>query len=317
MRCCNRNRGSPVITLWLRMPFAPGALVRSAKAPAGYGSKRRPVPSRQRRARWPRPDSAQSERGAMLHVRYAEWYANLFKLEIAEHAWERRLASIADQSVTVSAATRRNFGAYGDRGIERVGGQGDFDHYLLVLLGLGGFSDDQEQALRADCMQFIPVKRIFRNANYLERVLALAGRSCRGVLLRLGACADRHFLRSHRSVARHRATAARSDGMSTTVANRFATKAFGSCAVCRAEVRARFSARRSGGRRWRRAPSLPRALFPARRSAKSAFVSKLAAMRLPRRVPDAPALIGYKKIIEDGMEWSRRAMTSRTMPEMR
>ncbi len=111
--------------------------------------------------------SAQSERGAMLHVRYAEWYANLFKLKVAEHAWERRLASVADQSVTVSAATRRNFGAYGDRGIERVGGQGDFDHYLLVLLGLGGFSDDQEQALRVDCMQFMPVKRIFRNANYL------------------------------------------------------------------------------------------------------------------------------------------------------
>ena len=108
-----------------------------------------------------------SERGAMLHVRYAEWYANLFKLEVGAHEWERRLADIADQSVTVSEATRKSFGAYSGRGIEQAGGRGDFDHYLLVLLGLGGFADDQEQAIRADCVKFFPVKKIFNSANYL------------------------------------------------------------------------------------------------------------------------------------------------------
>ena len=111
-----------------------------------------------------------SERGAMLHVRYAEWYADLFKLEVAAHEWERRLADIADQSVTVSEATRKSFGAYSGRGIEQAGGRGDFDHYLLVLLGLGGFADDQEQAIRADCVKFIPVKKIFKSANYLGEI---------------------------------------------------------------------------------------------------------------------------------------------------
>ena len=30
----------------------------------------------------------------MLHVRYAEWYANLFKLKVPEHEWEQRLAML-------------------------------------------------------------------------------------------------------------------------------------------------------------------------------------------------------------------------------
>lgn len=115
-------------------------------------------------------NSGQMERGAMLHVRYAEWYADLFKLEVQAHEWERRLADIADQSVTVSEATRKSFGAYSGRGIEQAGGQGDFDHYLLVLLGLGGFPADQEQAIRADCVKFIPVKQIFKSANYLGEI---------------------------------------------------------------------------------------------------------------------------------------------------
>ena len=40
-------------------------------------------------------------------------------------------------------------------------------------------------------------------------------------------------------------------------------------------------------------------------------------MRLPRHVPDAPALIAYKKIIDNGLELSKRAMTAVTMAEMR
>ena len=132
----------------------------------GRQSDRRPVSPRQRAGR-PRTKFAQMERGAMLHVRYAEWYADLFKLEVQAHEWERRLADIADQSVTVSEATRKSFGAYSGRGIEQAGGRGDFDHYLVVLLGLGGFADDQEQAISADCVKFIPVKKIFNSANYL------------------------------------------------------------------------------------------------------------------------------------------------------
>jgi hypothetical protein len=261
-------------------------------------------------------DSAQSERGAMLHVRYAEWYANLFKLKVAEHEWERRLASVADQSVTVSEATRRNFGAYGDRGIERVSGQGDFDHYLLVLLGLGGFSDDQEQALRVDCMQFIPVKRIFRNANYLDEIWRwpvdhAAAFSFGLELVLIGiffipidlwiASGDFNAVRRHVEVEVSRFVAKLLAELRSLPRSKFAL-------AFRRVVRAVAA----GGR-----AILTARTFPGPAVGEIPFVSKLAAMRLPRHVPDAPALIAYKKIIDNGLEWSKRAMTAVTMPEMR
>ena len=252
----------------------------------------------------------------MLHVRYAEWYANLFKLKVAEHEWERRLASVADQSVTVSEATRRNFGAYGDRGIERVGGQGDFDHYLLVLLGLGGFSDDQEQALRVDCMQFIPVKRIFRNANYLGEIWRwpvdhAAAFSFGLELVLIGiffipidlwiASGDFNAVRRHVEVEVSRFVARLLAKLRSLPRSKFAL-AFRR--VVRAVV--------AGGR-----AILTARTFPGPAVGEIPFVSKLAAMRLPRHVPDAPALIAYKKIIDNGLELSKRAMTAVTMPEMR
>jgi hypothetical protein len=113
-------------------------------------------------------DAAQRERGAMLHVRYAEWYANVFKLEIEEHQWEERLGNVADQSVTVGEATRRSFTA--GRGVARDDAAGDFDRNLIVLLGLGGFPADQEQALRARCVTVVPVKKVFASANYVSEL---------------------------------------------------------------------------------------------------------------------------------------------------
>jgi hypothetical protein len=249
-------------------------------------------------------------------VRYAEWYANLFKLEIAEHEWERRLASVADQSVTVSEATRRNFGAYGDRGVERVGGQADFDHYLLVLLGLGGFSDDQEQALRTDCMQFIPVKRIFRNANYLGEIWRwpvdhAAAFSFGFELLLIGiffipidlwiASGDFNTVRRHVHEEARRFVAKLLAKLRSFPRSKFAL-------AFRRVVRAVLA----GGR-----AILTARTFPGPAVGEIRFVSKLAAMRLPRHVPDVPALIAHKKIIDNGLEWSKRAMTAVTMPEMR
>lgn len=108
------------------------------------------------------------ERGAMLHARYAEWYANVFKLEIEEHQWEERLSNVADQRVTVGDAARRSFTA--GRGVGRGDATADFDRNLLVLLGLGGFPTDQEQALRARCVSIVPVKKIFASANYVREV---------------------------------------------------------------------------------------------------------------------------------------------------
>jgi hypothetical protein len=116
----------------------------------------------------PGQSPAQLERGAMLHARYAEWYANVFKLEIEEHQWDERLNGIADQSVTVSEATRRSFSA--GRGIGRDPASGDFDHNLLALLGLGGFRNDQEQAMLARCITIVPVKKVFKSAPYVSEL---------------------------------------------------------------------------------------------------------------------------------------------------
>jgi hypothetical protein len=119
-----------------------------------------------------RPDgngsAAGLERGAMLHARYAEWYANVFKLEIEAHRWEARLGNVADQRVTVGEATRRSFAA--DRGVARGDAADDFDRNLLVLLGLGGFPADQEQALRARCVTVVPVKKVFESPHYVSEL---------------------------------------------------------------------------------------------------------------------------------------------------
>ena len=111
---------------------------------------------------------AQLERGAMLHARYAEWYANVFKLEIEAHQWEERLNNVADQSVTVSEAARRGFPA--GRGIGRGNATGDFDRNLLAVLGVGGFPGDLEQVLLARCVSIVPVKKVFAKPNYASEL---------------------------------------------------------------------------------------------------------------------------------------------------
>lgn len=109
-------------------------------------------------------DAARLERGAMLHARYAEWYANVFKLEIDEHQWEERLNDIADQSITVGEGTRR--GMAGGPGAPRNDAAGDFDRNLLGLLGLNGFPADLEQAMRVRCLGIVPVKKVFKSPTY-------------------------------------------------------------------------------------------------------------------------------------------------------
>jgi len=117
-----------------------------------------------------RPIAAELERGAKLHAEYAEWYSTVFNLELQENRWERRLNDVADQRVVLGEATRRNFRADARRDAESKSATGDFEDYVLVLLGLGGFPSDQEQALKADCIHITPVKRIFRTTNYFREI---------------------------------------------------------------------------------------------------------------------------------------------------
>ena len=100
---------------------------------------------------------------AELHVEYAEWYANVFKLEVEANQWQQRLKSVADQQVVLGESARRSFGAYSAHGAQRP--KDGFDHHVLTTLGLGGFPGDVEQALKSDCVNIDLVKKIVQYPN--------------------------------------------------------------------------------------------------------------------------------------------------------
>jgi hypothetical protein len=131
-------------------------------------------------AAWhPRPIGGQNETGrrnpygeydAALQVKYAEWYAALFKLEIAANTWQQRLIEVADQTVVVGAAARAGFAAYSRGDISLSGAQGDFDDYLLTALGLGGFSSAEQVTLKGACVTINPVMARLYDARLLGAI---------------------------------------------------------------------------------------------------------------------------------------------------
>jgi hypothetical protein len=104
---------------------------------------------------------------AALQVKYAEWYAALFKLEIAAGNWQQRLIDVADQTVVLSATSRASFATYSRGDMKLTGSPGDFDGHLLTALGLGGFSSDEQAALKSDCVTIDLVKQSLANPNDL------------------------------------------------------------------------------------------------------------------------------------------------------
>jgi hypothetical protein len=112
-----------------------------------------------------RRSSVEMEYDATLHAQYAEWYAALFRLKMEENQWEQRLDSVANQRVVLSDTSRRNF-----VGHSPADAKGEFEHYVLYLLGLGSFSDDVEYALKSDCVHVTPIKKILTNAKNLGEI---------------------------------------------------------------------------------------------------------------------------------------------------
>jgi hypothetical protein len=108
----------------------------------------------------PQSDAPDPEYVAQLHVQYAEWYANVFKLEIEKSQWQRRYANVADQRLMLSESARKSFAAYSPGGGKLAGAKGDFDDYVLSTLGLGGFPSYEQEVLRADCVKISLVKKI-------------------------------------------------------------------------------------------------------------------------------------------------------------
>ncbi len=107
---------------------------------------------------------------ASLQVKYAEWYAALFKLEIQANNWQQRLLDLADQTVILSAASRKSFAAYSRGNMQLISSQGDFDGTLLTALGLGGLPGDEQLSLKSDCVTVSLVKQRFGSPDYLKKL---------------------------------------------------------------------------------------------------------------------------------------------------
>ena len=115
-------------------------------------------------------DDPDTEYAALLHVQYAEWYANVFKLEIEAGRWQQRLIDVADQRLMLSESARKSFGASSGRDSAAPVATRSFDTQVLATLGLGGFPKVEEQRLRADCVKFSLVDKVLTSPNYLAEL---------------------------------------------------------------------------------------------------------------------------------------------------
>jgi hypothetical protein len=107
------------------------------------------------------------EYSALLHVQYAEWYANVFKLEIEATRWQQRLTEVSDQRLTLSESARNSFGASSVPNAGALGITAGFDTQVLATLGLSGFPKDEEQSLKTDCVNVSLVKKILASPSSL------------------------------------------------------------------------------------------------------------------------------------------------------
>ena len=102
---------------------------------------------------------------AQLHAKYTEWYVTVSKLEDQVKQWEERLNGLADRSVPLSQA--RSGGA---RVRAPPGNGGESERAALSRLGLGGFPEDQQQAIKATCISVIPIKKIIAKTHYRTEI---------------------------------------------------------------------------------------------------------------------------------------------------
>jgi hypothetical protein len=107
---------------------------------------------------------AEAEYDSRLHAKYMEWYAIASQLEEQAKQWQQRLINVADQTVTFSQAHNQNLKIPSVTRIKQVDANESLEQRMLLLLGLSGFSKDQLQALKARCVEVIPIKKILAQA---------------------------------------------------------------------------------------------------------------------------------------------------------
>jgi len=116
----------------------------------------------------PASGGSDGEYAALLHVRYAEWYANVFKLEIDASQWQQRLSDVTDRRLTLSESARKSFDSGRNTAVPAA--TNSFDSQVLATLGLGGFPNDEEQALKTDCVKISLVNKVLASPNYLREL---------------------------------------------------------------------------------------------------------------------------------------------------
>jgi len=109
-----------------------------------------------------RPGGADADDDLKLHSRYQDWFLPEFRLAEQLKQWERRLGAVADRSMSLGEAHRRvmDVRTYISNDPELASAGRDFDHFVFFLLGLGGFPDEQMQAIQAACIGVTPMKKI-------------------------------------------------------------------------------------------------------------------------------------------------------------
>jgi hypothetical protein len=107
---------------------------------------------------------AETDYESHLHAKYLEWYVTASKLEEQAKQWEWRLNNVADRKTTLGEARRRRLTLLVDSGFEPVAPGQNFEQYVLSQLGFGGFSSGQLQAIKASCVEIVPIKKILASA---------------------------------------------------------------------------------------------------------------------------------------------------------
>ncbi len=103
-----------------------------------------------------------------LHEKYQDWFLIEFRLENLLKQWERRLSTLGDRSTTLGEARRRIMDPrlYLSNDPELATAGRDLDHFVYFLLGFGGLADEQANAIRATCVEIIPMKLIVTASTY-------------------------------------------------------------------------------------------------------------------------------------------------------
>jgi hypothetical protein len=107
-------------------------------------------------------EPATSDDDFKLHTKYQDWFLAEFRLEKQLKQWERRLGAVADRSTSLREARGRitDVRLYISEDTELVSAGRDFEHFVYFLLGLGGFPDEEMTAIKAACIEVVPMKLV-------------------------------------------------------------------------------------------------------------------------------------------------------------